>query len=125
MGAESNIQLDRENEYAQAIFSMFHTIHIRQKHVQFWPKFIWDKTKYGKMQEKDLKKLLDFTVEVIGKQWDKWQRLRKEYGDDFDEIMFGEKQNRKNRIAFLGKFRLYLILKMYIHPLLPIRNKEM
>jgi len=101
MGAESNIQLDRENEYAQAIFSMFHTIHIRQKHVQFWPKFIWDKTKYGKMQEKDLKKLLDFTVEVIGKQWDKWQRLRKEYGDDFDEIMFGEKQNRKNRIAFL------------------------
>ena len=117
MGAESNIQLDRENEYAQAIFSMFHTIHIRQKHVQFWPKFIWDKTKYGKMQEKDLKKLLDFTVEVIGKQWDKWQRLRKEYGDDFDEIMFGEKQNRKNRIAFLGKFRIHLIFKMYIHPL--------
>ena len=97
MGAESNIQLDRENEYAQAIFSMFHTIHIRQKHVQFWPKFIWDRTKYGKLQQKDLKQLLDFTVDVIGKRWDRWQRLRKEHGDDFDEIMFGEKQTRKNR----------------------------
>lgn len=102
MGQESNIQLDRDSAYAKAIFSMFAALQLRQKSVQYWSNLTWKMTKMGQQQERDVKTLLDFTKNVIDQRWTRFQALKVEHGVDFNEIMFGEKNVRKNRIAFLG-----------------------
>jgi len=73
------------------------------KSVHYWPKQIWSRTVAGKQQDKEIKLLLDFTKKVIHERRDRWNALKKEHGDNFNEFMFGDKNVRKNRIAFLGK----------------------
>jgi len=58
-------------------------------------------TKWGKQQLKDLKILLDFTLNVINKRWARYKELQAEHGENFNEVMFGDKNVRKSRIAFM------------------------
>ena len=106
MGQESNIQTDRENEYAKAIFSQFSNISDRQKNVQLWPEFLWNLSSHGRQEKKNLKILQDFTKDVINTRLNRFKELKEKYGEDFNDIVYGHKNVRRNRIAFLGNFCL-------------------
>ena len=70
--------------------------------VLYWPSLMWSISPSGRQQARDLQVMLSFTKDVIDQRWAQFQALKSEYGSDFENLMFGDKNVRRNRIAFLG-----------------------
>jgi len=101
MGAESDIQFEENNYYAQAIFDWMELTQIRQKSVWYWPDWIWALSPIGRQQNKNVDKMHHFTEKVIMERWEHYKKLKEELGDDFEATYFAEKCDSRGRMAFL------------------------
>ena len=81
----------------------------------YWPDIIWHASSYGRQQSRDLSIMHKFTKTLIKERWNRHKELKIEYGNEFNQIMFGDKKVRKNRIAFLGIFKVIWSKMSLIH----------
>ena len=96
MGQESNIQLDENNEYANAVTSFLRTNFQRVANVLLWNDAIWALTADGRQQARDVKVLHSFTRNIIQKKWKEHQS-----GQANRNEFYSPDAGRKRK-AFLG-----------------------
>ncbi|CAG5108500.1 Oidioi.mRNA.OKI2018_I69.chr1.g3826.t1.cds [Oikopleura dioica] len=101
MGAESDIQFEENNSYAQAIFDWMELTQIRHKSIWYWPDLIWNLSPIGRRQKKNVTKMHSFTKKIIWERWNHFRELKEELGDDFEATYFAEKCDSRGRMAFL------------------------